>query len=208
MSAHALRGAFARAALHVVALHVVALLGVSCGASDAQLAYGTRVDATQFRSDATWTRFAVPNVEGASVELPALPDQSGGFGNDFYVVKDTAGCRRATVGVSNPHDRQRHEERLAARCAEDAESVEWRVVDGQRVCVVAHPVAAVDRDAAARGEPACRLHTLFAVVEGLVVSVAYSAPLDTADAEASVRERLFQSFRLADPNAVPPAPAE
>jgi hypothetical protein len=189
-------------------LLVLSLGASACGASDEQLAYGTRVDATQFRTEATWTRFAVPNLVGVSVELPASPDQSGGFGNDYYVVKDASGCRRATVGVSDPHDRLSDEEHLVARCAEDAESTDWRAVDGRRVCVVTHPVAEIDRAAAARGEPACRLHTLFAIAQDLVVSVAYSTPLDAPETESAVRERLFRSLRLNDPSAVPHSPAE
>lgn len=196
-------------ALVVTALvAAAAALGAGCGGGEERLAYGTSVDATQFRADARWARFAVPSLEGVSVELPAVPDQSGGFGNDYYVVRDLTGCRSATVGVVDPHDRLRDGERLAASCAEDVESVEWRVIEGHRACVVAHPVSAVDRAAAARGEPACRLHTLFAMAESRVVSVAYSAPLDAPAGEAAVRERLFRSFRLADPNAVPPPPSE
>ncbi len=190
------------------ALLVLFAAGGGCGAGEAPLAYGAHVDATQFRTDAPWTPFAVPHLEGVSVALPARPEQSGGFGNDYYVAKDPSGCRRATVSVIDPHDRRRDEARLAQRCAEDAEQTEWRTVDARRVCVVAHPVSAIDRAAAARGEPACRLHTLFAMAEGLVVSVAYSAPLDAPDGERAVRERLFGSFRLADPSAMPPPPAE
>lgn len=182
---------------------------MGCGAGDEQLAYGTRVDATQFRTEAAWARFAVPNLEGVSVELPAVPDQSGAFGNDYYVVKDASGCRRATVGVTDPHDRLGEDAHLVAVCAEDAESTEWRVIDGHRVCVVTHPVAAIDRAAAARGESACRLHTLFASRgETVVLSVAYSTPLDAPETETAVRERLFRSVRLDDPTAVPPSPAE
>ena len=196
-------------ALVVTALVACAtVLATGCGAGEERLAYGTSVDATQFRADAHWTRFAVPSLEGVSVELPAVPEQSGGFGNDYYVVRDLTGCRSATVGVVDPHDRLRDGERLASSCAEDVESVEWRVIEGHRACVVAHPVSAVDRAAAARGEPACRLYTLFAMAESRVVSVAYSAPLDAPAGEDAVRERLFRSFRLADPNAVPPPPSE
>lgn len=184
------------------------LAATGCGAGDAPLAYGTHVEATQFTTDAAWTRFAVPRLEGVTLALPALPEQSGGFGNDYYVTKDRSGCRRATVSVVDPHDRLRDAQRLAARCAEDAEATEWRTIDGQRACVVTHPVSAIDRAAAARGEPACRLHTLLAMAGGLVVSVAYSAPLDAPEGERAVRERLFTSFRLADPSASNPPPAE
>ncbi len=188
------------------ALALVAATG--CGGGDPPLAYGTHVDATQFTTDAAWTRFAVPHLEGVTVMLPAAPEQSGAFGNDYYVVKDPSGCRRATVSVVDPHDRLRDEQRLAARCTEDAEQTERRTIDGRSACVVTHPVSAIDRAAAARGEPACSLHTLFAMAEGLVVSVAYSAPLDAPDGERAVRERLFGSFRLADPATLnPPAPA-
>jgi len=197
-----------RAALHAACAALATLAATGCGGGDARLAYGTRVDATQFTTQASWARFAVPRLEGVTLSLPAEPEQSGAFGNDYYVVKDADGCRRATVSVIDPHDRLRDAQRLEARCAEDAESTEWRTIDERRACVVTHPVSAIDRAAAERGEPACRLHTLFAVAEGLVVSVAYSAPLDAPDGERDVRERLFGSFRLADPATQnPPAPA-
>jgi hypothetical protein len=187
---------------------LAALAATGCGGGDPPLAYGTHVDATQFTTDAPWTRFAVPQLEGVTVMLPAAPEQSGAFGNDYYVVKDAEGCRRATVSVVDPHDRLRDAQRLEARCTTDAEATERRTIDGQSACVVTHPVSAVDRAAADRGEPACRLHTLFAMAEGLVVSVAYSAPLDAPDGERAVRERLFGAFRLADPATLnPPAPA-
>jgi len=191
-----------------VSITLAALAATGCGGGDPQLAYGTRVDATQFTAQASWTRFAVPNLEGVTLSLPAEPEQSGAFGNDYYVVKDAEGCRRATVSVIDPHDRLRDAQRLEARCAEEAESSEWRTIDAHRVCVVTHPVSPIDRAAAERGERACRLHTLFAMAEGLVVSVAYSAPLDAPNGERDVRERLFTSFRLADPATLnPPAPA-
>jgi hypothetical protein len=187
---------------------LAALAAAGCGGGDPPLAYGTRVDATQFTPDAPWTRFAVPNLEGVTVMLPAAPEQSGAFGNDYYVVKDPSGCRRATVSVVDPHDRLRDAQRLEARCTADAEATERRTIDARSACVVTHPVSAIDRAAAERGEPACRLHTLFAMAEGLVVSVAYSAPLDAPDGERAVRERLFGSFRLADPATLNPPPSE